>query len=286
MALPDLQEWVVTHMLAHTQPANPQPTSTQPTSKDGASVQTTLRDSPETPLMAITLPTAEIWRGLSEPQHGGSDQLALALRPESPLGFMVAPMTEPRPVAPSGDHRWPLGLTPLCEDHAYEQTDGPVPLILMASSLKERVVVTTTTTREHSDHVCSLHTERMGSPLLSAPVIEGVCMGPGGVGNQTWCCAHGTTDPLSVPEICEYLYHSLGVSITKPVQLGSAYERFGLWDPLRVQQYVNCGAVKAVPFSVQGMVDSLRAVADSLRAATSLTRAATPRLRHTVAPVN
>ena len=241
MALPDLQEWVGTHMLAHTQPANPQPTSTQPTSKDGASVQTTLRDSPETPLMAITLPTAEIWRGLSEPQHGGSDQLALALRPESPLGFMVAPMTEPRPVAPSGDHRWPLGLTPR-EDHAYEQTDGPVPLILMATCQKERVVTT----------------------------IK----------------AHGTTDPLSVPEIREYLYHILGVSITKPVQLGSAYERFGLWDPLRVQQYVNCGAVKAVPISVQGMVDSLRAVADSLRAATSLTRAATPRLRHTVAPVN
>ena len=51
--LPALQDWAAARTLALTQPTQP---------KNGASVQTTLRDSPETPLgfsvMAITLPTA------------------------------------------------------------------------------------------------------------------------------------------------------------------------------------------------------------------------------------
>ena len=58
--LPALQDWAAARTLALTQPTQP---------KDGASVQTTLRDSPETPLgfslMAITLPTAVTPMGAS-----------------------------------------------------------------------------------------------------------------------------------------------------------------------------------------------------------------------------
>ena len=87
--------------------------------------------------------------------------------------------------------------------------------------------------------------------------------GPGGNAPIDWCHAHGITDPLSVLEVRQYYYDHL--RSTTDLRVGSVHlesvysERYGPWNPLQTQQFIEGEENTDSLTLAQDNADSIRA---------------------------
>jgi hypothetical protein len=181
---------------------------------------------------------------------------ALVNAPETHLGFSVLALTQPTACTPNqGDmHETHLGSHPESSTFLLPLVAGQVETLLTT-----RVVLTTSTSRD----LLSLQRKLSACPIFSDYVIEHIEWGPGGNAPIDWCHAHGITDPLSVLEVRQYYYDHLGSTTdlrVGSVHLESVYsERYGPWNPLQTQQFIEGEENTDSLTLAQDNADSIRA---------------------------
>ena len=196
-----------------------------------------------------SIPSIGLWRGCLEPPHGGSDQLnqlTLAVRPESPLGYMVAPMTVPRSVAPLGDHSTEsiTFLLPYTEGQIESLLSRP----MQGMTKKSGYSLVQGSGRDYE--TCAAMIEEMKDSSLSQEQCNAIWAGPGGVAPLDWCHHHGITDPLSRKDVRRHYWEHFGIGITDPngVHAGSIYWRgYGAYNEEQALQYIDGEPIATSP---------------------------------------